>query len=77
MLSTHIRHAWRILKKDSLHTGINILGLSLSLGAFMLIVMYLTHEYSFDRFHANAQRIYQVGNWRTERFRVCVTECTY
>lgn len=68
MTSNYIRFAWRVCKKDWLYTGINIVGLSLSLGVCMLIVLYLMHEYSFDKFHKNANRIFEVNevvSWPT------------
>jgi putative ABC transport system permease protein len=38
----------------------NILGLSIGLAAFILIVLFVRHELSYDRFHENADRIYRV-----------------
>lgn len=39
---------------------INIIGLALGLSACMLIMIYAGHEWSYDRFHKNANRIYWV-----------------
>ncbi len=38
----------------------NILGLSLGLSCFGVILLSLAHEWSFDRFHVNGDRIFRV-----------------
>jgi len=46
---------------------INIVGLAVGLAIFGLISFYVYHEFSFDRYHANADRIFRVvENLRTE-----------
>ncbi len=40
---------------------INILGLSVGMTVCMLIVLYVQDEWSFDRFHTHAERIYRVA----------------
>ena len=42
-------------------TIINILGLSVGMTVCILIVLYVQDEHSFDRFHANAERIYRIA----------------
>ncbi len=42
-------------------TVINILGLAIGLTASALIILYIIHELSFDRFHENHERIYRVA----------------
>src|SRR5690349_19946067 len=39
----------------------NNVGLNLGLACAMLIVLYTRDELSYDRFHANANNLYQVG----------------
>jgi len=39
---------------------INVLGLSIGIAAFLLIINYLRFEYSFDNFNTNKDRIYRV-----------------
>src|SRR5260370_693398 len=41
--------------------SINILGMTAGITACLLIALYVINEFSYDRFHANADRIYQVG----------------
>lgn len=50
----------RNLKRHPLFSFINIAGLTIGLALCMLIVLYLKDEKSFDKFHANKDRIYRV-----------------
>ena len=59
--------AIRNLKKNLVFSGINILGLSIGLAAFILISLYVYHELSYDRYNTKAGRIFRiVENLRTE-----------
>jgi putative ABC transport system permease protein len=60
MIGKHLQTAWRGLIKNPLYSLINMGGLGVALCACMLIVFYLVHEYHFDRFHTNGDRIYSV-----------------
>jgi putative ABC transport system permease protein len=60
MLYHYIRIAIRNLAKQRVLTGINIAGLSLGLACFSLILLFAVNEFSYDRFHKNAGRIYRV-----------------
>ncbi|MDB4918522.1 ABC transporter permease [Mucilaginibacter sp.] len=58
MILNYIKIAWRNLVKQRLFSLINIIGLAVGLAVCMMIMMYVAHEISYDRFHANADRIY-------------------
>ncbi|WP_228236569.1 ABC transporter permease [Allomuricauda sp. M10] len=58
MIKNYLKIAWRNLIRNKIYSSINIIGLSLGLAACMLIVIYLGHEYSYDKFHENADNIY-------------------
>ncbi len=67
MLKNYFVAAIRNLYKNKGFTVINILGLSIGLASFVLISLYVYHEVSFDRYHANAGRIFRiVENLKTE-----------
>lgn len=51
----------RNLTRQKLFSTINLLGLTVSIASTLLIYLYVTHEFSYDRFHANADRIYRVN----------------
>ena len=60
MLSNYLKIAWRNLLKNKGLSFINIFGLALGLASFILIVLYVSDELSYDCFHKNANRIYRI-----------------
>ena len=61
MLKNYLKLAVRNIMKHKFFSAINILGMSIGIAACLLILLYVVDELSYDRFHANADRIYQVG----------------
>jgi len=43
-----------------IYTGINVMGLAVSITACLLIVFYVRHELSYDKFFPGADRIYKM-----------------
>ena len=60
MFKNYLKISWRSLIQNKVYSFINITGLAIGLAACMLIVLYVGHEYSYDRFHKNAERIFSV-----------------
>ncbi len=76
MLSNYLTLALRNLRKNSLYSGLNIVGLAIGIAACLLIVLYVTHEVSYDRWNPNAERIVRpVGdiNFGGHHFELAVT----
>ena len=63
MIKHYFKIAFRNLAKQKVLTGINILGLSIGLACFILFLLYAVNEFTFDRFHKNANNIYRVYRW--------------
>jgi putative ABC transport system permease protein len=61
MLKHYAIHFYRNLKRQKLFTFINILGLTVGIASSLLIYLYARHEFSYDRFHSNADNIYRVN----------------
>jgi len=61
MIKSYFKIAWRNLKKNKVFSFINIFGLSVGLTCCILITLYINHELSYDKYHSNANEIYQVG----------------
>ncbi|MFC2088089.1 ABC transporter permease [Calditrichota bacterium] len=61
MLKNYITIALRNLRRNKLYSLINILGLSIGLAAFIIIVLYVKYEFSFDNYHKNSEYIYRVA----------------
>ncbi|MBC7775913.1 MAG: ABC transporter permease [Phycisphaerae bacterium] len=60
MLSNYLTIALRALWKNKGIAVINIVGLSVGLACFALFLLDVLNEYSFDRFHAKAERLFAV-----------------
>jgi putative ABC transport system permease protein len=60
MFKNNLVIAWRNIKKHKGFSLINIAGLVLGFTAFILISIYIRYEFSYDRFHKNADSIYRV-----------------
>lgn len=61
MIKNYLKVAIRTLIKQKSYAGINITGLAIGLASCMLIVMYITHERSYDKFYPNLDQMYRVG----------------
>jgi putative ABC transport system permease protein len=58
MLTHYLRVALRNFRRHKLYSLINIGCLAIGLAAVMTILLYILHEHSYDRWHANARRIF-------------------
>jgi putative ABC transport system permease protein len=63
MIKHYIKIAFRNLAQQKVLSGINIFGLSVGIACFSLFLLYAVHEFSYDRFHTNADRIYRIVEW--------------
>jgi len=61
MLKNYYKVAIRNILKYKMFSAINILGMSIGVTSCLMIILYVTHELSYDTFHSDANRIYQVG----------------
>ncbi len=62
MIKNYFKIAWRNLLKNKGFTAINIIGLSLGIGCFIMISMYVIDELSYDRYNDKAERIYRINS---------------
>jgi putative ABC transport system permease protein len=60
MLRNYLKIAWRNLMLRKAYTAINILGLAIGLAACLLIVLFIQHELSYDKYHAKTKRMYRM-----------------
>ncbi len=60
MLKNYLKIAFRTLLKHKTFSAINLIGLAVSLAVCLLLIAFVRHQQRFDRFHANADRIYRV-----------------
>jgi putative ABC transport system permease protein len=62
LLKTAIRH----LAKHPGYSLLNILGLTLGITSALFLIIYVSDEISYDKYHKNADRIYRVSSKLTE-----------
>lgn len=76
MFEHFFRNTYRIFSRNSIYTLINLIGLSVGLTAVILILMYVTHELSYDRFHKKGRNtflinmIYHTQNYSDDGFTI-------
>ncbi|RAJ06606.1 ABC-type antimicrobial peptide transport system permease subunit [Chitinophaga skermanii] len=60
MLINYFKIALRNLVKGKMFSVINILGLMIGMAGALIILLWIYNELSYDRFHANQARLYEV-----------------
>ncbi|MEN2281156.1 ABC transporter permease [Algoriphagus sp. SE2] len=63
MFKNYFKIALRNLSKNKLHTGINLIGLSLGLGVSILIFFFVQFEINFDTFHSNSENTFRIKRY--------------
>ncbi|MGE0931883.1 ABC transporter permease [Peijinzhouia sedimentorum] len=59
MFLNYLKITLRSLQRNKGYASINILGLAIGMAGAMLILLWIQHEVSFDRFHTNGNRLYE------------------
>ena len=80
MLKNYFLVAWRNLTRNKIISVINIGGLAIGLAACWIIALYVGNELSYDRYHANANRIYRIvqhGEWNGGGFNLALTSAPF
>ncbi len=60
MIRNYLKVAFRAILRNKLSSFINIFGLALAMTCCLLIFIFVKDELSYDKYHANADRIYRV-----------------
>ncbi len=68
MFKNHLKIAWRGLRTNPMFSFINVFGLSVGLSITILLLLFITHERSYDTMHSNAENIYRVLVNTDERY---------
>jgi putative ABC transport system permease protein len=72
MFKNYFKTAWRNMLRNRTSSFINISGLSIGIACVLLIILFIQNELAYDKFHKNANRIFQVvlsGNMGGQEFR--------
>src|SRR6266536_220625 len=60
MFRNYLKIGWRNIRRNKVYSFINVLGLAMGICACIVIYLITNYEFSFDRFHPNADRIYRI-----------------
>lgn len=60
MFKTHVRMAFRHLRKQPGYSLLHVLGLSVGMACFILVMLFVSDELGFDRFHQQAKLIHRL-----------------
>ncbi len=62
MIRNYLKIAFRKILHYKLYSAINVTGLSIGIAGFIVIMLYVLEELSYDKYHTNSERIYRVIN---------------
>lgn len=60
MLRNYLKIAWRNILNNKVYSAINILGLAAGMAVALLIGLWVSNEFSYDKFLPNYKQLYQV-----------------
>ena len=60
MFRNYLKIAFRFLLRNKRHSFINIFGLAVGIATFILLMVYVNHELSYDNFHEDYNNIYKL-----------------
>jgi len=61
MIKNYIKTAWRNISRDISYSTINIFGLAAGLASFIVILLYLNYELSYDKWNPELKKVYRVS----------------
>jgi putative ABC transport system permease protein len=61
MIKTYLKTAWRNSQNSLAFTAINIFGLAAALTSFILILLYLNYNLSYDKWNPDLKKVYRVS----------------
>jgi len=64
MFKSYLTLAFRNLYKQAAYSLLNLSGLALGIACFVVIMLYVNHERSYDQFHPQADRTYRLLDFR-------------
>ncbi len=60
MLLNYLKVSWRFLSRNKAYTFINISGLGIGFSVALMLLIYVWHQLSYDRFHERGDHIYRM-----------------
>ncbi len=66
MFKNYFKTAWRNLFKNKFYNAINITGLAVGLAGFIIILLYLNYELSYDTWDPSLRQVYKVSEQKDD-----------
>jgi len=66
MFRHYFNTALRFLRRNSLYTAINALGLSISLAVSFIILLFVINEFSYNHCHKNRKQVYRIISYHKD-----------
>ncbi len=66
MLINYFKNAWRNLVRNRFYATINITGLAVGLAGFMVILLYMNYELSYDTWNDSLKRVYKISEQKDQ-----------
>ncbi|MCU7550102.1 ABC transporter permease [Chitinophagaceae bacterium LB-8] len=60
MFKNYLKTAWRYMMRNKVYSALNVIGLAIGMAVTLLIGLWVYHQYSYDKFLPDYQRLYQV-----------------
>lgn len=66
MFQNLIKVAFRVIRKDLFYSLFNIAGLTIGITSSIFLLLYVSNELSYDKYHENSENIYRVASHISE-----------
>ena len=66
MFKNYFKTAWRNLIKNKFYSSINIVGLAVGLAGFIVILLYMNYELSYDTWSPSLERVFKVSEQKDD-----------
>jgi len=64
MWKNYLKIGWRVLKKNKLYTILNVLGLTMGVSGFLMIMLFIQDEVNYDRFYPESESVFRItSHW--------------
>jgi len=61
MFQNYLKTAIRSILRERYYALLKIMGLALGIGTSLVLLLYISHQFSYDRYHPNADRTYRIN----------------
>ena len=64
MWKNYLKIGWRVLKKNRLYTLLNVVGLTMGISGFLMIMLFIQDEVNYDRFYPESESVFRItSHW--------------